>query len=204
MGKKIKFVFSIVVVFCLIAVYYWYASRIVSVQIASVTFHVPNSSIVSTSYAEDFDRGLDRNQGAFLQFPEGPYHGNWGIFLQSSSERKAGGFPAQIAAALTTIAGAGAFLEGTQMPFGWYKCHEKCVGSNWYFRRVPILGDSIYSVESMVCYDTGFCELFFAYRDVDVAISIQPDQIDRVPDVIKQASSKLSNMDVERGKVEKK
>ncbi|WP_432379138.1 hypothetical protein [Duganella sp. P38] len=79
-------------------------------KIASVTFRVPNPAIISASSLRATSSALDSTQGAFLEFPNGPYYGKWGIYLQSSAERRANGFPPPFDAAIAEGA-VGAVLQ---------------------------------------------------------------------------------------------
>ncbi|MNY61443.1 hypothetical protein D3C86_1981220 [compost metagenome] len=80
--------------------------------------------------------------------------------------------------------------------FGWYECTGSCGRDTWYFRRSPVAEDSVYSVNSIVCHKTGICELLFAYRDVDVSVTLQQSKIDEASKNLEQAVALLSSFAV--------
>lgn len=192
MGKsKIVFLCSILLV--TVAFFYLWSQRFVYLKIAGVTFRVPNPAIASASATRSSSGDLDSAQGAFLELPNGPYHGKWGVLLQSSKERKAAGFPSPFDAMVVGGKSASA-LEKTA--FGWHKCVESCGRDTWYFRRPPLADDSVYSVNSIVCHKTEICELLFAYRDVDVSVSLQQDKVENASKSMEQATALLSSFTV--------
>lgn len=172
------------------SLYLWSQRRIIDLTIADVTFHVPNSAIVSASAIRGTSGDLDSTQGAFLELPAGPYYGKWGILLQSSKERKAKGFPLPFAT-MDHSERAADVLKKTK--FGWYQCTE-CGKDTWYFRRAPVADDSIYSVNSIVCHKTEICELFFSYQNVDVTVSLPQSDIENAPKSMEQAVTLLSSL----------
>jgi len=188
MGKS-KFVVLCSILLASLAFFYLWSQRSVSFNIAGVTFRVPNPAIASASALRSSRGDLDSTQGAFLELPNGPYYGKWGILLQSSNERKAAGFPSPFDVMVAGGKSANA-LEKTA--FGWYKCAESCGRDTWYFRRAPLADDSVYSVNSIVCHKTEICELLFAYRDVDVSVSLQQDKVEDASKAMEQAVALLS------------
>lgn len=178
---------------CLVLVlgifYFWAQRGNVDLKIGDVIFRVPSSAIVSGSSTRSTNGGLDNTEGAFLEFPNGPYYGKWGILLQSNRERKAKGFPPSFDASSSVMGAAEAFKKTT---FGWYQCGESCGRETWYFRRAPTPEDSVFSVNSIVCHETEICELLFAYRDVDVTVSLQKNNIENASQVMEQVSTMLA------------
>lgn len=174
---------------------HFWSQRNVDLKIASVTFRFPNPAIVSASSLRAISGALDSTQGAFLEIPNGPYYGKWGVQLQSSAERRANGFPSpfDVTVAEGTV---GSALQLTS--FGWYRCTELCGRDVWYFQRKPTRDDSTYSVGSIICHETEICHLFFSYRDVDVQISLQQSQIENAPANLKQAAELIASLDVTR------
>lgn len=187
---------SKVIVLCFILIvtslYFW-SRRIVDLEIAGVTFSVPKTAIVSASAARGSSGALDSTEGVFLELPNGPYYGKWGILLQSSKERKAKGFPSPFDSMFVGKSAADALKKTA---FGWYQCMESCGRDIWYFRSIPLAEDSIYSVNSIVCHKTEICELLFAYQDVDVSISLQQGKIEKASKVMGQALALLSSFAV--------
>jgi hypothetical protein len=174
---------------------HFWSQRNVDLKIASVTFRVPNPAIISASSLRATSGALDSTQGAFLEIPNGPHYGKWGVLLQSSAERRANGFPSPFDAAVAEGT-VGTALQLTS--FGWYRCTELCGRDVWYFRRKPTRDDSTYSVGSIICHETEICDLFFAYRDVDVQVSLQQSQIKNAPANLKQAAELIASLDVTR------
>ena len=174
---------------------HFWSQRNVDLKIASVTFRFPNPAIVSASSLRAISGALDSTHGAFLEIPNGPYYGKWGVLLQSSAERRANGFPSpfDVTVAEGTV---GSALQLTS--FGWYSCTELCGRDVWHFRRKPTRDDSTYSVGSIICHETEICHLFFSYRDVDVQISLQQSQIENAPANLKQAAELIASLDVTR------
>lgn len=185
---KIKVV-ALSFVLIALGLYFW-SQRIVDLKIAGVLFRVPNPAIVSASAMRRSSGDLDSTQGAFLELPNGPYFGKWGIQLQSSRERKAKGFPSPFDGMVDAQRATDA-LKSTN--FGWYQCTESCGRGTWYFKSVPVPGDSVYSVNSIICHETEICELLFTYRDVDVIVSLQRSKIEDAPKVMEQAVAILSS-----------
>lgn len=174
---------------------HFWSQRNVDLKIASVTFRVPNSAIISASSLGATSGALDSTQGAFLEIPNGPYYGKWGVQLQSSAERRANGFPSPFNV-MVAEGKIGPALQPTS--FGWYRCIELCGRDVWYLRRMPTRDDSIYSLGSIVCHETEICHLFFSYRDVDVQVSLQQSQIENAPANLKQAGALIASLDLLR------
>lgn len=173
------------------AAFYFWSQRIVDLKIAGITFRVPNPAIVSASAMRGTSGELDSTQGAFLELPNGPYYGKWGILLQSSKERKAKGFPSPF----DVMVDGGRSAEALKKTgFGWYHCTESCGRDTWYFRRAPVEDDSVYSANAIVCHQTEICELIFAYHDVDVTVSIQRNKVEEATKIMEQAVALLSSL----------
>lgn len=170
-----------------------WSQRNEDLKIASVTFRLPKPVIISASSLRATNGVLDSTQGAFLEFPNGPYYGKWGISLQSSAQRRANGFPLPFNTAIAEGV-VGAALQVTS--FGWYRCSDLCGRDIWYFRREPTRHDSTYSVGSIICHETEICHLFLSYRDVDVQVSLQQSQIENAPVNLKQAGELIASLDV--------
>lgn len=177
----------------LIAGSYFWSQRMVELKIAGVTFRIPNPQIIIASDVGRDAAPLDNTEGAFLEIPNGPYFGKWGIFLQSSMERKGKGFPSPFDAMVDEGDTANA-LKMTQ--FGWYQCIDSCGRNNWYFRKIPAKNDSVYSIGSIICYETEICHLYFSYRDVDVKVSLQHSKIENAGEVMQQAAILVSSLAV--------
>ena len=178
--------------FVALAVYLWH-QRFVDVEIAGIKFRVPNPTVVSASSMRKTSGGLDSTHGVFLELPNGPYYGRWGILLEPSDQRKAKGFPSPFDAMVVEEKSTYAL---TLTASGWYRCAESCGRDVWYFRRKPMADDSIYSVQSVVCHKTEICELLFAYRGVDVTVSLQQNKIEDASKVVEEAIAILSSYTV--------
>lgn len=176
-----------------IAIFAW-SKRDVYVGIAGVTFRFPNQAVVSVNTTVPLD-GLDTTQGAFIELPNGPYFGSWGLLLQSSKERGANGMSEGLIDALRR-----GDLRLNRTPFGWYECGRICGREDWYFQRIPDRDSSIYSIGTLICHDTGICKLNFAYRDVDVQVSVSRQQIDSVSEVKQKAVVLLQKYEVPKEK----
>ena len=189
--KKAKVGVWILTLTLVIAGLYFWSLRIVELKIAGVIFQVPNKNIISASALRMTSGELDNNQGAFLEFPNGPYFGKWGILLQSSADRNANGFPSPFEV-LVSEGRAESVLKMTS--FGWYQCDESCGRGIWYFRKVPARDDSTYSLGSVICHETEICKLFFSYRDVDVEVSLRQSQIENVSQDLQKATALVSSL----------
>lgn len=174
-----------------IAGLYFWSLRIVDLKISGVTFQVPSQNIISASALRMTSDELDNNQGAFLEFPNGPYFGKWGILLQSSADRKVNGFPSPFKI-LVSEGRAESVLKMTS--FGWYQCDESCGSGTWYFRKVPARDDSTYSLGSVICNETEICKLFFSYRGVDVQVSLRQSQIENASQDLQKATALVSSL----------
>lgn len=195
MGKN-KIAIFLVVVFA--SFFTWIKLKPIELKIASVTFKVPHSSVVSASATRGSSGDLDNTEGAFLALPNGPYHGKWGIFLQSSKERKGKEFPSPFdnLVVKNNLDFKDVFKKNSS---GWYECIESCGKNVWYFKKIPTNGDSVYSVKSVVCHETRICELLFVYQDVDVSVSLQQNDIEKSSEILEQAAAMLASLTV-RGK----
>ena len=189
--RKVSLLFLILVLG--ITFLYIWSQRIVDLQIAGVTFRVPNPAIVSASSLRANNGVLDSTQGAFLEISNGPYFEKWGILLQSSAERRTNGFPLPFDARVT----GGTMESALQMTsFGWYKCIDSCGRDIWYFRRMPIRDDSTHSVGSIICHETEICHMYFSYRDVDVQVSLQKNKIENASANLEQAVKLVASLEV--------
>jgi len=176
-----------------IAIFAW-SKRDVYVGIAGVTFRFPNQAVVSVNTTVPLD-GLDTTQGAFIELPNGHYFGSWGLLLQSSKERGANGMSEGLIDALRR-----GDLRLNRTPFGWYEWGRICGREDWYFQRIPDRDSSIYSIGTLICHDTGICKLNFAYRDVDVQVSVSRQQIDSVSEVKQKAIVLLQKYEMPKEK----
>lgn len=188
MAKKSKFMLGLVLFFALI--FFVWTKRTVEIKIASVVFKIPAHAIINVDTIQS-TIGLDKNQGIAIDLPNGPYFGHWGLLLQSSKERRGNGIPLSLYEALKRNE-----IALKKSSFGWLECGNFCEQENWYFERPPQLNDSVYSVGTLICHETDICKINFSYRDVDVQVSIERKDINDASNILKNAMTLLTQMDV--------
>ena len=169
---------------------YAWTDRDVDITIAGVSFRFPAQAVISSQSIGVRSNELDRNEGAFIVLPGGPYHGKWGILLQSSRDRAGDGVPSAVKMALNS--GDNVF---TPTSFGWFACDTKCGRGKWFFRRIPNGTDSTDSVGTVLCYKTNICKLSLSYGAVDVQVSMQLERVSQASEVMRQVGEVLRNHD---------
>lgn len=181
-------VFSITLL--LVMVFYTWSKRSVDVEIAGITFRFPAHAVVSLTGTE-VTNGMDRNQGAFVALPNGPYHGKWGLLLQAGKDRHGDGMPSGLKDMLSK-----GDVKFSKTPFGWLNCDASCGREMWLFHRLPDNADSTYSVGTVICFDTGICKLFLSYGDVDVQVSLERSRVSEASAVVNEVVGLLGKYDV--------
>jgi hypothetical protein len=174
-----------------VASYAW-LNRSVGIEIADARFSFPASALMSSTAGGPAD-GLDQSSGAFVVLPDGPYHGQWGLLLQSSKDRRGDGMPSGFKEAL----GSGD-LHFSKTSFGWLDCDGRCEQGRWYFQRMPSHTDSTYSVGTVLCSETDICHLFMSYRHVDVQVSLERRRVGEASEVLTQVAGLLGKYEVSR------
>jgi hypothetical protein len=186
----IKNKFLIGTAILLVIAFYAWSKRTVDVEIADVSFRFPAQAVISSTGTEATG-GLDRNPGAFVALPNGPYHGKWGLLLQSNKDRHGDGMPSGFKEMLSK-----GDLHFSKTPFGWLNCDANCGRDTWFFHRLPNKADSTYSVGTVICFDTDICKLFLSYRDVDVQVSLERQRVNEASMVMNQVVGLLRKYDL--------